>query len=94
MGVNDYGDSSLRAFNLAVHVFDPFCGKVFRVEIEVLVVALIALISPLNVHPQHVNREVAFSELFVPVNHDGGTDTIPLAKVKAKRVQQGQWYIT
>jgi hypothetical protein len=72
---------------LTVHVFDTFSSKVFWVEIEVLVVALISLISPLDVHPQHVNGEAVFSEQSVPLYHDVRTDTIPLAEVEAKRVE-------
>ena len=93
MRVNDDGDPSFLAFNLAVHVLNPLCGKVCRVEIEVLVVAFIFFISPFDVHPQNVNREVAFSEVFVSVDHDGRTHTIPLAKVEAKCVEKGQGYV-
>jgi len=93
MGVNDDGDSSLLAFNLAVHILNPLSSKVNRVEVEVLVVSLIVLIRPLDVHPQHVNRKVAFCKLFVSVNNDGRTHIIPLAVVKAKCVEKGQGYV-
>ena len=94
MRVNDYGNPSVLAFNLTVHVCNSRSGKVEWVEIKVLVVSLIVLVGPLDVHPQDVDGEVVLGKQPVSFNHNFRTHSIPLAKVEAKHVEQRHWNIT
>jgi hypothetical protein len=94
MRVNDYGNPSVLAFNLTVHLCNCLGGEVEWIEIEVLVVTFIVLVGPLDVHPQDVDWEIVLGEQPVSFNHNVRTHPIPLAKVEAKHVEQRHRHIT
>jgi len=59
--------------NLLVHGSNTVSGEVLWIELEVLVVVVNAiLVSPLDVHPEHVHWEVVCAEVVVSLTEDVG----------------------
>lgn len=71
MGVCDNSNIAALSKNLIVHFSNALFRKVLRIK-EKVVVHLIhtVLLSPLDVHPKHINWHFAGSKVLAAFNHD------------------------
>jgi len=85
--VDDHCNSTVRLFNLIVHLADLGSCKVLRIKVEVLVIpSYIVFLGPLYVHPKYVDREIVTCEILIPLHDYVCTYRSPLAKVESKHV--------
>lgn len=66
---DDYAPTS--CFYFGIHLRDRSFSEIFGIEFEILVACIvIVLLGPLNVGPEHVDREPIFSEILISVHED------------------------
>lgn len=69
MRVDNHNDATTLLLNLSVHLLNLSVGEVLRVKLEVFVASGVAvLLSPLNIGPEHIDREFVVSEFAIPVH--------------------------
>lgn len=92
MRVNDHDNAAPRILNLFIHLSDLVVGEVLRIELEVLIALwIVVLLCPLDIAPKHIDGEPIVCKVLVALHQHLCRDRVPLAKVEAKHVQEGQW---
>lgn len=93
VGVDNHGDAAMGGFDFCVHLRDLFRSKVLGIKHEVLVTLRVrVLISPFNIHPEHIDREAIACEISITLHEHLSTDVGPLAEVETQHVDRGQRY--
>ena len=85
MRIKDCRHVAARLFDLFVHLGEVSLSEILWVELEVLVAVFGSiLISPLDVHDQHVNGEFKIGKVLVALHNSVGVNPIVLRKVEAE----------
>lgn len=87
MRVHNDNDTSLWIPYFIIHLCNLRLGEVLRIEEEILIAFRFwVLLSPLDIHPEHIDWETKFSKITIPFNNDFCADWCPLAEIEPQHV--------